>query len=207
LFKGKIPVQISENIIRAIGLCVCVIGVSGAAKGDTMLLVASLALGTFLGELLNLEDGLNHLGRWLQSKLSHEDSSTFAEGFVTATLLFCIGAMTIVGSIESGLKGNRNVILTKSILDGVSSTILASTLGYGVLFSAGVILIYQGSLEFFAGSFQNVLTESLITQISAVGSIMILGMGLNMTIKAKLRVANFLPALGFAVGYSYLFLV
>ena len=156
LFQGRIPARISENIIRAIGLCVCVIGVSRAIAGDTMLLVASLALGTFTGELLNLEDGLNRLGRWLQNKLCRDDKSTFAEGFVTATLLFCVGAMTIVGSIESGLNDNRSVILTKSILDGVTSIILASTLGYGVLFSAAVILLYQGSLEFFAGYLQNV---------------------------------------------------
>jgi len=207
LFKGRIPEQISENIIRAIGLCVCIIGVSGAIKGDIMLLVASLALGAFVGELLNLEDGLNRLGLWLQNQLSREDDSTFAEGFVTATLLFCVGAMTIVGSIESGMNNDRSIILTKSILDGVAATILASTLGYGVLFSAVVILVYQGGLEFFAGYLQNVLTESLITQISAVGSVMILGIGFNMVLKAKIRVANLLPGLVVAVGYYYLFIL
>ena len=206
LFKGKIPANISENVIRSIGLCVCIIGVSEAMKGDIMLLVTSLALGAFIGELINLEDGLNQLGLWLQKKLSREERSTFAEGFVTATLLFCVGAMTIVGSLESGLNDNRSIILTKSILDGVAATILASTLGYGVLFSAGVILVYQGSLEFFAGYLQNVLTDGLITQISAAGSVMILGIGLNMTLQAKIRVANLLPGLLFAVGYYYLFL-
>jgi len=207
LFKGRIPEQISENIIRAIGLCVCIIGVSGAIKGDTMLLVASLALGAFIGELLNIEADLSRLGLWLQEKLSREDNSTFAEGFVTATLLFCVGAMTIVGSIESGLKGDRSIILTKSILDGTAAMILASTLGYGVLFSAVVILVYQGGLEFFARYLQNVLTDALITQISAVGSVMILAIGLNMVLKAKIRVANLLPGLVFAVGYDYLFLL
>jgi len=206
LFRGKIPANISENVIRAIGLAVCVIGVTGAAKGDIMLLVTSMALGTFIGELLRIEDGLNRFGLWLQERLSRDDNSTFAEGFVTATLLFCVGTMTIIGSIESGLNNDQTIIKTKSILDGVSSMFLASTLGYGVLFAAGVILVYQGSLEFFAGYLQNVLTEPLITQISATGSVMILGIGLNMTLKTKLRVANLLPGLVVAVGYYYLFL-
>ncbi|MCL2304965.1 MAG: DUF554 domain-containing protein [Planctomycetaceae bacterium] len=206
LFRGKIPKNISENVIRAIGLAVCVIGVTGAAKGDIMLLVTSMALGTFVGELLHIEDGLNRFGLWLQEKLSRDDNSTFAEGFVTATLLFCVGTMTIIGSIESGLNNDQTIIKTKSVLDGVSSMFLSSTLGFGVLFSAGVILVYQGGLEFFAGYLKDVLTEPLITQVSATGSVMILGIGLNMTLKAKLRVANLLPGLVVAAGYYCLFL-
>jgi len=207
LAKGKISEKISENITRSVGLCVCVIGVSGALKGDIMLLVASLALGTLTGEFLNIDGALNRLGLYLQKKLTRNgENSAFAEGFVTATLLFCVGAMAVIGSIDSGLKNDRSIIITKSMLDGVSAMAFASFFGYGVLFSAFAILIYQGSIEFFAGYLQNILTNGLITQISAAGSVMILGIGLNMALNAKLRVANLLPGLIFAVGYYYLFM-
>jgi len=205
LLKGNIPKKLSDSIIRTIGLCVCVIGITGSIKGDTMLLVVSLVLGTCLGEVLHIEDRLDKLGAWLQNTLTlKNENSTFAEGFVVATLLFCVGAMSIIGSIESGLGHDRSIILTKSILDGVSAMILASSLGLGVLFSALVILLYQGSIEFFAGYLQNVLTDALITQISAVGSVMILGIGFNMILNTKIKAANFLPGFIFAVGYYYL---
>ena len=228
LLKGRIPKHLADSIIRVIALCVCVVGISGAIKGDTMLLVVSLALGAFIGELLRIEGGINKLGQWLQQKLSRkEENSTFSEGFVTATLLFCVGAMAIVGSIESGLGNDRSIIFTKSIMDGVTSVMLASTLGLGVLFSAAAILVYQGSIELSAGYLQNVLivsvcdfctvcdvcgdslrtkTHPLITQISAVGGVMIFGIGLNMVLNAKIRVANLLPGLLVAVGYYYLFM-
>jgi len=206
LFKGKIPAAFSESIIRAIGLCVCIIGINGAVKGDMMLLVVSLALGAFIGEFLRIEQGLNKLGSWLQKSLSKEDdNSTFAEGFVAATLLFCVGAMAVIGSIESGLGNDRSIIMTKSILDGITAMVLASSLGLGVLFSAAAILIYQGSIEFFAGTLQGVLSEALILQISAVGSVMILAIGLNMLLNAKIKVANLLPGLVVAAGYFYCF--
>jgi len=210
LFKGRISEKISENITRALGLCVCIIGVSGALKGDFMLLVIALALGAFTGGLLNINGLLNRLGAWLQKKLSGGDqNSRFAEGFVAATLLFCVGAMAIVGSIDSGLRNDRSIIFTKSILDGVSAVVFASSLGAGVLFSAFAVLIYQGGIEFFAGYLQNILTDGLITQISAAGSIMILGIGLNMSLSLenKIKVANLLPGLLFAAGYYYLFLI
>ena len=207
LLKGRIPGKFAENIARAIGLCVCVIGITGAIKGDMMLLVVSLALGALTGELLRIEDGLNQLGLWMQRALSRkEGNSTFAEGFVAATLLFCVGAMAILGSIESGLGHDRSIIYTKSILDGVSAMVLASSLGLGVLFSAGAILLYQGSIEIFAGSMQAILTEALVTQISATGGVMIFAIGLNMALNAKIKVANLLPGLLFAAGYFSIFL-
>ena len=208
LLKGRIPKHFADNIIRVIGLCSCIIGIAGALKGDPMLLVASLALGTFIGELLHIEDGLNKLGQWLQKKMSRNDeASSFSEGFVVATLLFCVGAMAIVGSIESGLGNDRSIIFTKSIMDGITSIMLASTLGLGVLFSAIPILIYQGGIEVFAVALQNVLTGALVTQISAVGGVMILGIGFNLVMNAKLKIANLLPGFFVAVGYYYLFIV
>jgi len=207
LFKGRMTESLSGNIIRVIGLCVCIIGISGALTGDIMLLVVSLSLGAFAGELLNIDARLNRLGVWLQHKLKRgEGDSAFAEGFVAATLLFCVGAMAVIGSIESGIRGDRSIIFTKSILDGVSAMILASTFGFGVLLSAAAVLIYQGSLEFFAGYLHHILTNTLVTQISAAGSVMILGIGLNMALKAEIKVANLLPGLLFAAGYYYLIL-
>jgi hypothetical protein len=143
----------------------------------------------------------------VQKKLSSKDEdSRFAEGFVAATLLFCVGAMAIVGSIESGLRGDRSIIFTKSILDCVSAMIFASSFGFGVLLSAIVVLVYQGGIEFFAGYLQNILTAGLITQLSAAGSVMILGIGINMTLKTDIKVANLLPGFLFATGYYYLIL-
>ena len=194
-------------MIRAIGLCVCVIGFSGALQGDFMLLAASMALGSFFGEFMDIEGALNHLGLWLQKKMDRNTSnSSFTEGFVSATLLFCVGAMSVVGSINSGLKNDLSILTTKSILDGVSAMIFASSFGFGVLFSAGAILIYQGSIEFFAGYLQNILTGDLITQVSAVGGVMIIAIGLNMVLDAKIKVANFLPGLLFGAAYYLLFL-
>jgi len=207
LLMGRISDRFAKNIHRALGLCVCIIGISGALGGDVMLLVVAMALGTLFGELLRIDDGLNRLGKWAQTKLSREgEQSTFAEGFVTATLLFCVGAMAVVGSIDSGLRDDQNVILTKSMIDGAASIILASTLGFGVLFSAFMVLLYQGGIEFFAGFLQNVFTDGLIMQIAAIGGVMIFGIGLNMTLDTKIKVANFLPGFLVAVGYYFLIL-
>ena len=212
LLKEKISARIGERIMQAIGLCVCIIGVSGALKGDAMLLIISLALGTFFGELLRIDDALNKCGEFLQRKFAKtaSSSSTFAEGFVTSTLVFCVGAMSIVGSLQSGLSGDRSVIYAKSVLDGVGAMVFASTLGVGVLFSVLVIFVYQGSIELAAGFLQSAAlsqgTEALITQVSAVGSIMILAIGLNMVVNAKLKTANLLPGLLVAVGYFFLFM-
>jgi len=206
MLKGRLSDRFSEAILRAIGLCICIIGIASALRGDIMLLVVAMSLGTFIGELLRIEDGLNRFGAWMQSKLSRGGESSFSEGFVTATLLFCVGAMAVVGSIDSGLRDDQSVIITKSILDAVSSVILASSLGIGVLFSAFAVLFYQGSLELFAGLLQNIFTPALVMQISAVGGVMILGIGANMVVSAKIRVANLLPGFFIAAGYYYLFL-
>ena len=207
LLRGKLSDKFARGIIRALGLCICIIGVSSAINGDVMLIVVSMALGAFTGEILHIDDGINNLGLWVQRKISPNDSdSSFAEGFVTSSLLFCVGAMAIVGSIDSGLRGDHSVVITKSILDAVGAMIFSSSMGIGVLFSAIAVLIYQGSIEFFAGHLQDVLTPSLITQISSVGGVMILGIGFNMAVDAKIKVANLLPGFLFAVGYYYLFL-
>lgn len=207
LLKGRISDRFSQSLMKVLGLCICIIGISSALSGDIMLLVISLALGAFLGELLRIDGNLNTLGLWVQSKLKQDqESSTFAQGFVTTTLLFCVGAMAIVGSIDSGLRDDQSVIITKSIIDAVAAMMFASSLGVGVLFSAFAVLIYQGTIEFFAGFFQDVFTDVLIAQISATGGIMILGLGTNMALDGKIKVANLLPGFLFAGAYYYLFL-
>ena len=207
LFRGRISEKISATVTRAIGLCVCVIGVSGALAGDIMLLVVSLMLGSVTGELINIDGRLNDLGTTLQKKISRGGrDSRFAEGFVTTTLLFCVGAMAVVGSIESGLSNDQSVIVTKSILDGTTAMVFASSLGAGVLFSAVSVFVYQGAIEFFAGVLASSLTEGLVAQISAAGSVMILGIGLGMAANVKIRIANLLPGLLFAAGYYFVFM-
>jgi len=207
LFKNKISENISITITKAIGLCVCVIGITGAISGDIMLLVVSLLLGSITGELLDIDGWLNRLGLRFQNSLKVKgQDSTFAEGFVTASLLFCVGAMAVVGSIESGLRNDQSVIITKSILDMTAAMAFASSLGAGVLFAALPVLIYQGAIEFFAHFLQDVLTAGLVGQISAAGSVMILGLGLKMTSDVKIKVANLLPGLPFAALYYVFFL-
>ena len=209
LLKGRISDKFSQSLMRVLGLCVCIIGISSAIGGDIMLLVVSLAAGTFCGELLRIENGINRLGLWVQAKLKQDgEGSTFAQGFVTASLLFCVGAMAIVGSIDSGLRDDQSIIITKSIIDAVAAMMFASSLGFGVLFSAFAVLLYQGSIELFAGFFQDVFTDTLITQLSATGGIMILGLGANMAfdMQTKIKIANLLPGLVFAVIYYYIFL-
>ena len=209
LLKGKIKEDFATNIMKVIGLCVMVIGISGAVHGDMMLLVISLAAGTFVGEVLYIDSGLNRFGLWVQNKMeakNKSENSTFAEGFVGASLLFCVGAMAIVGSISSGLEGDLSIIITKSIIDAVTAMILASSFGVGVLFSAVMVFLYQGSIELFARFLQYVLTPELIVQISAVGGVMILAIGANMTLGMRIKIANSLPGFLIAVVYYYVVL-
>ncbi|MCL1878555.1 MAG: DUF554 domain-containing protein [Defluviitaleaceae bacterium] len=206
LLKGRINEKITAAIIRAMGLCVCIIGISGALGGDIMLMVTSLALGVLVGELLRIDDHLNAFGLFLQKKFTKGDGeSTFAQGFVSSTLLFCVGAMAIVGSLDSGLRDDQSIITAKSLIDGVASVAFASTFGIGVLFSAVAVFLYQGSIELFAAQLQDVFSDALIAQLSGIGGVMILGIGANMALGAQIRVANMLPGFLFAGGYYVIF--
>jgi len=207
VLKGRLSDKFSKSIMRVLGLCICIIGIRGGLGGDVLLMVISLALGALVGELVGIDGALNKFGLFVQSKLNKNDeNSTFAQGFVTSTLLFCVGAMAVVGSIDSGLRGDQSIIISKSIIDAVAAMTLASTFGVGVLFSALTVFIYQGTIEIFASQLQNVFTDGLITQISAVGGVMILGLGFNMVADTKIKVANLLPGLIFAAGYYYFFM-
>lgn len=195
--KGKISEKISTTIMNGLALCVIYIGVSGALKGtNTMLIIISIAVGAFVGEVIDLDKRLNNLGEYLEKKFSKGNGKvTIAEGFVTSSLLFCVGAMAIVGSLESGISGNHDTLFAKSMLDGISSIIFTSTLGYGVMLSVVTVLIYQGSITLFANQISVYLSDEVIVNMTAVGSLLILGLGLNMLKVTNIKVANLLPAI------------
>lgn len=199
-FKERFIITLNQGL----ALCVCYIGISQVLSGDdTMLLVVSIALGAILGELIDLDGKLEQLGGFLENRFSKKDAGTshFAEGFVTSTLLFCIGAMAIVGSLQSGLTNNHEILFTKALIDGVSAMVFASTLGMGVLFSSVPVFLYQGSITLLAISLSNFFTPPLITSLTAVGGLLVLGLGLNMLKVTHIRTANLLPALIVAPVY------
>ncbi|MGB8424965.1 MAG: DUF554 domain-containing protein [Desulfobacterales bacterium] len=195
LFRGGIPEKFSRTMMQAIGLAVVLIGVKTALKTDALLMVIlSLAVGSMLGEFLRIEDRLEQLGNWIGGRLSKE-SGEIAKGFVSASLLFCVGAMAIVGAMESGLAGNHQTLFAKSILDGISSVVFASTLGIGVIFSAASVFIYQGFITLTASYLSRFLVPDVVSQMSAIGGLLIVAIGIGLLDIKKIRVGNMLPAI------------
>lgn len=196
LFKKGIPEKYKDNLMKGIGLCTIFIGISGALKGkNTIVLILSMVIGILIGTLIDIDNRFNSLSKKIESKFRKKDSEiSFAEGFVTACLVFCIGSMTIVGSLEAGLNGDNKMIFIKSILDLISSFVLASTLGAGVMASAVFVLIFQGALVLLAGAATPFLTDAVITEMVCVGSVLIFALGLDLTGIKKLKVMNYLPA-------------
>ena len=204
LLRRGIPAAWKETILAAMGLCVTVIGMKMAqGSAHLVLVVVSLALGALVGEALDLDGRLTRFGQWLQRRLlgnrSAATGSSLGEAFVSASLLFCIGAMAIVGAIEDGLAGNHEILVAKASLDGVISVGLASTLGIGVALSAVSVLVYQGAITLLSFWMQQFLTEAVIGEISATGGVMILAIGLNLLGVTKIRLANLIPGLAVLV--------
>lgn len=198
IVKGRLTEKISTTIMNGLALCTLYIGISGALKGEnTLIMIISVAIGALIGEIIDIDKWLNKLGYYLESKFKKENGSSIsiAEGFITSSLLFCVGAMAIVGSLESGLKGNHDTLFTKSILDGISSIIFASSLGIGVMFSAVSVFIYQGVITLGAGLLSGVLSTTVIANMSAVGGLLIVGLAFNMLGISKIKIANLLPAI------------
>lgn len=202
LIKGGLPSRISHTIMQGVGLAIVLIGLSSAMEGTSyiMEIIFFIVIGSLIGEGIDIEKRLEKLGNSLEKKLTREDSN-FSKGFVTASLLYCVGAMAIMGALESGLNGNHEILFAKSILDGIISIVLASTLGVGVIFSAFSVLIYQGSITLLAGALSSVLTETVVTQMSATGGLLILGLGLSMVTSTKIKVGNMLPAVLLPIAY------
>lgn len=200
--KGKLTEKISSTIMSGLALCVLYIGISGALKGeDTLQIIICIAVGALIGEIVDFDKRLSDLGNTIEKKVNSKkrdlgtDKVSISEGFVTSSLLFCVGAMAVVGSLESGLQGNNTTLFAKSMLDGVSSIIFTSSLGIGVILSSVAVFIYQGSISLLAGCLSTVLTDGVISNMSAVGSLLIVGLGFNMLGVTKIKVANLLPAI------------
>ncbi|MFT4416900.1 DUF554 domain-containing protein [Fredinandcohnia humi] len=197
----RIPEKIKSTVMAGIGLAVSLLGIQMGLKSEQFLIVIfSLVFGAILGEWWGLEDKLNSLGKWIEKKVGPSSGEgTIAKGFVTATLIFVIGAMAIIGALDSGLRQDHQVLYTKSIIDGFTSLILATTLGIGVLFSAIPVMIYQGSIALFATQIERVvpqgLMDSFIVEMTGTGGVMILAIGLNLLGLTTIRVANLLPGI------------
>lgn len=200
LLRKGIPERLSSAIMTGIALCTVYIGISGALKGEnTIVLILSMVLGALTGTLLDIDGLLARFGKGLEKKFQKSgEQSGIAQAFVTASLLFCVGAMTIVGSLTAGLTGDNEMLFTKSVLDLISSSMLSVSLGIGVLFSAAFVFVFQGAIALGAGLLEGVLTAAAINEIICAGSLMILGLGLNMLGLTKIKVANYLPAIVFA---------
>ena len=195
LLKKGIPERFADLVQKGLALCVLYIGIKGSLVGtNTLVTILSLVLGAILGELLNIDGAIERLGAWAQRKLS-KGGSRLGEGFVTASLLFCVGSMAVVGSLQSGLTGNHETIFTKSMLDFVSAIILASTLGLGVCLSGVFVLVYQGAIVLLARWAAPILSEYTVAEMSCAGSLLIIALGLNMLGVTKLKAANLLPAM------------
>lgn len=207
LIKGGLKQRYQETLMQALGLATMFIGISGAMSGmlkiinngiettGSMILIASLVFGALVGEFLNIELRLEQLGNWLKSKVKVKNDSHFVEGFVTAALVICVGAMAIAGSLQDGLQGDSSTLFAKAILDFTIVMVFASTLGIGVMFSAIPLFVYQGSITVFATFLKPFLTETVILNLSFVGSVLIFAVGLNLCIGKKIKVGNLLPAM------------
>ncbi|MBQ8575118.1 MAG: DUF554 domain-containing protein [Clostridia bacterium] len=207
LFKKGIPEKITNSIMIAVGLCVVYIGIDGALKGEnTLVLIISMLVGTAIGSLIDIDDKINRLGKWVEKKFNKGDKKvSIAEGFVTATLLFCVGSMTVVGSLNAGLLGDNQMLYTKSLLDLISGTMIAASCGIGVVFSAIPILVFQGGIVLLAELLSGILTTSAINEMTCVGSVIIIALGLNLVGISKFKVANFMPAIVLAPLVCMLF--
>lgn len=195
LLKKGIPEKISDTLMKALALCVIYIGIDGAMSGEnTLIIILSMVAGAVIGQLFTLEERLERFGDFIGKKFRGRNGSSIAQGFVTASLLFSVGSMAIVGSIQSGLTGNHEMLFTKSLLDCISSIIFASALGIGVILSAVVVLVYQGSLTMLANWISPFLSENSINEMTCVGSLLIIALGLNMLGVTKIKVMNMIPA-------------
>lgn len=196
--KGGIPERFNKIIMNGLALCAMFIGFSGALEGNnTIITIVSMAVGALIGELINIDKWLNKLGETIQKKLDKGNGkeSRIAEGFVNASLLFCVGAMSIVGALQAGLAGNYDTIYAKTVLDGVSSIIFSASMGIGVIFSSVTVLLYQGGITLCASFLSGILSQAVIAEMTAAGSLMIVGLGLNLLEVTDIKIANLLPGI------------
>jgi len=203
IFGARIPDKLKSTVIAGMGLFTAAMGMQMFLKTENPLIVlGALLIGTLLGEWWRIEDGLHNLGRVLEQRFSKSDddgSNKFVRGFLMASLLFCVGPMTILGSIQDGLTGDYNLLAVKSVLDGFAALAFASTLGVGVLFSVIVVFVFQGGISLFAAQLNAMITSSMMNELTATGGVILLGLAISSLLEIKkIRMGNMLPGLAVA---------
>lgn len=206
LLRRGMRQNVADTVLQGLGLCVILIGLSGALKTqNTLLCILSVVVGGVIGALLNIENGMNRLGAYAEKKLqrgsSPSEGGSFAKGFVTASLVYCVGAMAVVGALDSGIRGDHSTLIAKAALDGVSAVVFASSLGVGVMLSAIPVLLYQGLIALLGSAAAPLLSEAVVLEMSAVGGLLIVGIGINMLLQKELKIANLLPAIFVPLAY------
>ena len=206
IFRNKINEKFTKAVISALALVTILIGLSSAlGTADILCVIICMALGTIIGELIRIDDGIEGAGDFIKRKLlkGKNKENRFTEGFVTARIVFCVGSMTIMGSFEAGINGNNSIIYAKSALDFVSSMMFAAAMGMGVPFAALFVLVFQGALTLLAGVLAPFLSAAVVAEMSAVGGVILVGMGINMLELSprRIKVANMLPAIFLPIAY------
>lgn len=199
-FLTNLPANIRETVMSGIGLAVILLGLQMSFETNNfLLLIASIVIGSIIGELIRIESGLNKVGNWLERKVGGQKQGSIATGFVTATLVYCIGAMAVIGALDSGLRNNHDVLFTKAMLDGFSAIIFTSTMGIGVAFSAIPVFLYQGLIAVLSTQIYSVISaemlDAMLVEVTAVGGLIIVAIGINILELRKINVANMLPAI------------
>ncbi|MGI6649083.1 MAG: DUF554 domain-containing protein [Bacillota bacterium] len=206
LFGQALPEKMKSTLIQGLGLAVLLVGGSMALQtNNAFVVIASLVIGGVIGELIDIELKLKNFGNWMENKASLGEDGHFTKAFVSASLFFCVGAMAIMGSIESGLKGNHSILMAKSLLDGILAIVFASSMGIGVLASAISVFLYQGAITLAASLLQEIISQPIITEMSATGGLLIVGIGLNILEIKEIKVGNLLPGIFVAIPLTLLF--
>ncbi|MBQ7867730.1 MAG: DUF554 domain-containing protein [Clostridia bacterium] len=198
LLRRGMKDSIAKTVMQGVGMSVILIGVTGAIEtSNTLLVILSMVIGGVVGAWINIDEKMNQLGAWAQKKLTRSDdeSDTFAKGFVTASLVYCVGAMAVVGALDSGIRGDHSTLIAKAALDGITAIIFSSSLGIGVMLSAVPVLIYQGAIALLGNAIAPLLSDVVVQEMSAVGGLLIMGIGVNMLLEKDIKVANLLPAI------------
>ena len=206
LFSRAINEKTKESVFSVLGLSTLLIGIKGALNYENiMVVIISLVLGTIVGEWIDIQAKLENLSKFLERKFSKDQNGKFAKGFITATLLYCVGAMAIMGSLQSGLEANHEILYAKSILDFFAAIIFASTLGIGVVFGGVSVFLYQGAIVLAAVWIRTLLSDFAVLDMNSIGSLLIIAIGLDLLEIRKLKIANMLPALLFPIIYYMIF--
>lgn len=204
LAKRGISQRVMDAVMKGVALCIVYIGIDGMLEGSkTLAVIIAMALGAGIGTLLDLDGKMSKLGDIVEKRLAGGGAG-IAQGFVTASLIFCVGAMAVVGSLQSGLSGDNSTLYTKALLDGISSMVLTASLGVGVGLSAVCVLVYQGALTLLAGLLSPVLSDAVIAEMTCVGSILIMALGLNMLGITKIKVMDYILAIFLVIPLCYI---